>query len=320
MRTWIITALLALCTSGGAQAAPAPGQPIKIGILMFSAESRYQEATRGFMEHLAKAGFAEPRVTFIRENAEANKGKAREAVKRFAAVDLDLVLTLGTSATIAVAREIKNVPIVFSVVYDPVEAGVARDWKSSGNNTTGTSSRIPMEKLLENLKAFKLVTRLAVLYTAGEKNSETQLKNLQEAAAGYGVKIVPVSLSTREEVGLILPEIMRTTEAIYLSGSNLVDSQVALIVQAATRSGVITITHLEDLIEKGVLLGLCPDAYAMGSRAGEKAVRILKGENPASIPIEPSRELHLLLNNRTAGAGQFEIVPSFRARVTRFVN
>ncbi len=313
----LIAVVLALCAAASAAAGP---KPVKtIGILMFSGENRYQEATRGFMDQLAKAGYAEPRVRFIRENAGASKGKAREIVQRFAAADLDLVFTLGTSATVAVVREIKDVPTVFSVVFDPIDAGIARDWKSSGNNTTGMSSGLPMAKLLESLYEFRPVTRLAVLYSPGENNSETQLKELQQAAGAYGIRVVPVPLATREEIFQIMPEIIRTSEAIFLTGSNLVDSQVVPIVQAATRGRIITVTHLEDLVEKGVLLGLCADAYSLGSRAGDKAVRILRGANPASIPIERASELELILNVRTVKAGQFEVAPSFRARVTRFV-
>jgi putative ABC transport system substrate-binding protein len=65
------------------------------------------------------------------------------------------------------------------MVYDPVEAGIAKDWEGSGNNTTGTSSKIPMSNLMDCLTDFAPVKRLAVMYTPGEKNSETQLKGRQ---------------------------------------------------------------------------------------------------------------------------------------------
>jgi putative ABC transport system substrate-binding protein len=205
------------------------------------------------------------------------------------------------------------------MVYDPVEAGVARDWESSGNNTTGMSSRVPIARLMDSLRLFVSVKRLAVLYTPGEKNSETQLKDLQDVQAQSRITVVPVALTTREEIVEILPEIVRTSDAIYVTGSNMVDSQVALIVQVATRSRVVTITHLEDLVEKGVLIGLCADPHELGRRAGEKAVRILKGARPSSIPIEVSGDANVILNRRTAKAGGFELPPLLLKRVTRLV-
>ncbi len=291
----------------------------KIGVLMFSEEARYVEAEKGIRDKLREGGFGEPRTTFIVEQAGANKARAAELVQKFAAEKLDLIITLGTAATVPVSREIKDVPIVFCIVYNPVEAGIAKDWKSSGNNTTGASSKIPMSSLMESLKNFTQVKRLAVLYTPGEKNSELQLIDLQKIQAHYKIKVIPVRLTKIEEVNQLLPEVLRTSDAVYVTGSNLVDSQVAMIADMATKAKVITITHLEDLVEKGVLLGVCANTYSMGQLAGEKAVKILKGVKPSSIPIESSKNSDVILNMKTANKGRFQIPPDLMKTVTRII-
>jgi putative ABC transport system substrate-binding protein len=291
----------------------------KIGVLMFSEEARYNEAARGILEQLRKSGFKEPAVRFTIENAGANKAKAAELVKKFAAAKLDLIVALGTTATIALTREIKDVPVVFSMVYDPVDAKIALDWKSSGNNTTGSSTRFPMSKLMDSVKMFAPVKRLAVLYTPGEKNSETQLKDLQEIQADYKVKVIPVPLTKKEDITQILPEVIATVDSIYVTGSNLVDNEIATIIEMATKAKVITITHLEDLVEKGVLLGVCSNPYLGGQLAGKKAVQIMKGAKPAAIPIETLKKLDLIVNMRTAHAGQFQVPPAFMKSVTKVI-
>jgi putative ABC transport system substrate-binding protein len=291
----------------------------RIGILMFSEEVRYIDATKGFMETLKERGFGESRIKVITENAGANKAKAAELVQKFAAAKMNLIFTAGTHATIAVTQEIKDVPIVFSMVYDPVEAGIAKSWKSSGNNTTGTSSKVPMSKLLGSLKQYAPVKRLAVLYTPGEKNSEAQLKDIQEVQARYGIKVVPVSLTKTEEFAQLLPVVLRSADALYITGSNLVNSQLSIIVDMATKAKVVTITHLEDLVEKGVLLGVCPNSYLMGRLAGNKAVKIFKGAKPSSIPIEPLKQFDVIINLKTAQAGGFQVPPDFMKTVRRAI-
>jgi putative ABC transport system substrate-binding protein len=289
----------------------------KIGIFLFSKETRYVEAIRGIKERLTAAGFGEPKARYFIENAGGNKARAAELVKKFSGQNLDLIISLGTSATVALTREIKDVPIVFSIVYDPVEAGIALDWKSSGNNTTGTSPLIAMSKLLDSLNKLAPVKRLAVLYTPGEKNSEAQLKDLLELQTRYQIKIFPVRLTRKEEIGQLLPEVLRTVDAVYITGSNLVNSQVALIVDMATRAKVVTITHLEDLIVKGVLLGVCADPYTEGLLAGDKAVKILKGAKPASLPIDAATKSDILLNMKTMKKGSFVASPEFMSSVTK---
>ena len=289
----------------------------KIGIFLFSGETRYINAARGIRDKLKDAGFVEPGTKIIEENAGANKARAAELVKKFASAKMDLIFTMGTPATIALAREVRDLPIVFAIVYNPVEAGIAKDWKSSGNNTTGTSTKIPMSKLLDTLKAFKPVKRLAVLYAPGERQSEATLKDLKDVQQGYTIKIIPVPLTSKEDVARILPEVARTSDAIYITGSNLADSQVSTIVDIATKAKVVTLTHLEDLVEKGVLLGVSADSYMMGRLTGEKGVKILKGARPASIPIEAPKKYSIILNMKTAASGQFQIPQEFMKRVKK---
>jgi putative ABC transport system substrate-binding protein len=172
---------------------------------------------------------------------------------------------------------------------------------------------------MESLKIFMQVKRLAVLYTTGEKNSESALKDLQRIEANYKIKVIPVRLTQIEEVNQLVPEVLRTADAVYVTGSNLVDSQVAVIADMTTKAKVITVTHLDDLVEKGVLLGVCADAYSMGQLAGEKAVRILKGVRPSSIPIEFAKKSDVILNMKTAKKGQFQIPPDLMKTVTRTI-
>ena len=289
----------------------------KIGIFMFSEETRYVEATRGFKDRLAEAGFGENKVTYFVENAGGNKARAAEIVTKISAQKLDLILALGTSATVPLSREIKDVPIVFSVVYDPVEAGIIASWKSSGNNTTGCSTLLPMSKLMDSLLKFAPVKRLAVLYTPGEKNSESQLRDLQQIQDKYQIKMIPVRLTKKEDIGQLLPEVLRSSDALFISGSNLVNSQVLAIVDMATRAKVITITHLDDLVAKGVLLGVSADSHALGRLAGDKAIKILQGAKPSSIPIDTAAKSDVLLNMNTAKKGSFTIPAEFMKSVTK---
>ena len=291
----------------------------RIGFLLFSNESRYLEAAEGAKDKLYEAGYTKSNTHYIIEKADANKAKAVELVKEFAREKLDLIVTLGTSSTVIVAREIKDVPIVFGIVYDPVDAGIAKSWKSSGNNTTGTSTKIPMVKVISTLELLRPIKRLAVLYTPGEKNSETTLKDLQNIQAKFGINLFPVIVATNEDIDQVLPEVLPTVEGVYITGSNLVNSQIVTVVDMATKAGVITVSHLEDLTEKGVLVGVCADSYSEGRLAGEKAVKILHGANPSSLSIEVPSKVNVILNMKTAKKGQFLIPSEFMKTVTRKV-
>ncbi len=295
------------------------GAQKRIGILMFSGQARYVEAARGFRDALKEAGFGEAQTKITVDEAGANKAKAAELVQQFAEENMDLIFTVGTHATIAVTQKIKDVPVVFAQVYDPVDAGIAKDWKSSGNNTTGVTTKVPMSKVMDRLKQFGPVKRLGVLYTPGEKNSVAQLKDLQSTQSSYGIKVIPVPLTKTEEVAKLLPLVIASTDALYVTGSNLVNSQLPHIVALSTEAGLFTITHLEDLVEQGVLLGVVPVSYLIGHLAGEKAIKILLGAQPSSIPIETLKRFDVIINLKTARAGGFRIPPDFMKTVERTI-
>jgi putative tryptophan/tyrosine transport system substrate-binding protein len=290
----------------------------RIGILMFTDVPRNNATQRGFVEQLKKEGFGAPAVKFIIGKAGTKKARQAELVEKFAAAKLDLIFALGTPAAIAAAKEIKDVPIV-GMVYDPVGSKLSASWKSSGNNTTGVASWIPMSKLMDRLKEFMPVKKLAVLYTPGEKNSEAIRKELEAIQHAYNIRIVPVPLTREEEIMQILPEVIRTSDAIYLTGSSIVGKNIPLIVDMSTKAKKATITHLDDFADLGVLLSVSASHYELGLLAGKKAASILRGTKPSSIPYESLKKFDLTLNMKTARAGQFQIPPAFMKKVTKTI-
>ncbi|MBK5275782.1 MAG: ABC transporter substrate-binding protein [Desulfuromonadales bacterium] len=293
----------------------------RVGVLWFGKDARYAELHRGALEQLAKEGFREPGVNFFIENAGGSKVKAAELARKFATLKLDLIFAFGTSAALAVATEIKDVPVVCGV-YDPVASGLALDWKSSGNNTTGVSPKFPLSKLLSSLKELAPVNKLGVLYTPYEKNSEAVLKELVGLQDKFPIRIIPVPLTKEEEITELLPEVLRATDAIYLTGTGIVGKNLLKIVDMATKKKVVTLTHLDDLAEGGALLSMAVNVYKMGLLAGKKGAQILKGTKPSAIPYEtlPLKQLELILNMKTVNKGGFRIPPSFMKKVTKTID
>ena len=124
-------------------------------------------------------------------------------------------------------------------------------------------------------------------------------------------------MTTIEEMSQLLPKVLRTVDAAYVTGANLVNGQISMIVDMAIKNKVITVTHLDDLVDSGVLVGVCANAYSMGQVAGEKALKILGGAKPSSIPIETAKKIDVILNTITAKKGNYQIPPALMRTVTK---
>lgn len=314
------TCIAALLCIAGALSPSEAGAEKRIGILLFNDQARYIKNRDGVIDQIRKQGFREADVKFTVESAGGSKARAVALARKFAADGMDLVIPIGTSAAIVTANEIKNIPIVFVMVWDPVESKIAKSWKSSGNNTTGASSRTSATELLRVLKEIGSINRVAVLYTPGERNSEIQLAEFEADKDRFGLRIVPVPLTEKVMVAPVISDVVSKVDALCLTGSSIVGDSLQLIVELATQAGVVTASQSEDHVEGGVFIGITVDAYRVGRLAGEKAVKVLKGANPSSIPIEPLGKLDLIINNKTAKAGRFQIPPSLMKSITNTID
>jgi putative ABC transport system substrate-binding protein len=295
------------------------GAEKKIGILKWTSEDHYSEALGEIMKQLKKEGFGEPNAKFITENAEGNKLKAMESARKFADAGMDLVIALGTVAAIAATKEIKDVPIVFSWVYDPVDASIVQDWKSSGNNATGSSSKYPMRAALKTLKELAPVKRLAVMYTPGDKVTESQLKELLAAQGEFQIKVLPIIIDLKAEGARMVSIVAGEVDAFFLAGGAQVGELVPEIVDIANKAKIITVGTTEARLGKGVLLVVCASSYSLGVMAGERAVKVLKGVKPSSLPIGTMKKPDVMLNMKTVKAIQLKVPPEFMKLVTKTI-
>jgi putative ABC transport system substrate-binding protein len=297
---------------------PAASAETRIGILLWNPQLRYEQCKQGVIDQLRQEGFKEPEVTLVVEQAHGNMTTVAELARKFHEAHMNVVIPVGTSAAVAVAAEIKDVPVVFAFVFDPVDSKIAQDWKSSGNNTTGSSSQTSSPTLLSSLKQLAPVRTLAVLYTPGERNTEAQLKDV-EALQNDSFKVLPVALKSRADV---VPEVSRLqgrAEAVLLTGSSIIGDLAAQIVVLANKAKIITATQSEDHLDKGVLLGVTVDPIAVGRLAGKKAAMVLRGAKPASIPIEALKTSDVIVNLKTANAIGLQVSAAFRKAATRIL-
>ncbi|HKC12350.1 MAG TPA: ABC transporter substrate-binding protein [Vicinamibacteria bacterium] len=298
---------------------PAASAETRIGVLLWNPQLRYEQCKDGAIEQLRQEGFKEPEVTFVIEQANGNKTTVIELARKFHAAHMNLVIPVGTSAAVAVAAEIKDAPVVFAFVFDPVDSKIAQDWKSSGNNTTGSSSQTSAPTLLSSLKQLAPVKTLAVLYTPGEKNTEAQLKDVEALQGDSQVKVLPVALKSRADVVPEVSVLQGKAEAVLLTGSSIIGDMAAQIVVLANKAKLITATQSEDHLDKGVLLGVTVDPIAVGRLAGKKAAMVLRGAKPASIPIEALKTSDVIVNLKTAKAIGLPVPAAFRRAATRIL-
>ncbi|MBF0593530.1 MAG: ABC transporter substrate-binding protein [Candidatus Omnitrophica bacterium] len=316
--SWVITAVIfVFCFSAGTAWADGPKK--MIGVLVWNEAVRYADALRGIVDQLAAEGFTETDIKMEIRNANSSKAAAARLAHELAILPMDMYVGIGTSAALALTKEIKTAPVIFAMVYDPVDSGIVTHLQSSENNTTGVSIYFSAEKFLGVLSLQPNIKRLAVVYTPGEKNSEGQLRRFLQFGGNFNIDIVPVPLAGKAETKDTLECLKGRVDAVYLSGGSVVDRDFDRILAINNNSRLITVSHLLDYSDRGVFLTVGPQAYALGLMSGKKAALVLKGTRPRDIPISDPEKMEVVVNMRVAESLGVRVSGELLKEATRII-
>src|SRR5262249_33744888 len=132
------------------------------------------------------------------ETAHEDEKCAAEILARWRDEAVDLVFAMGTRAALIAADHVRDLPVVFTAVTNPVESGVVRSWQGSGRNLAGNSNWIPPETLLHVFRlAVPGLSRIGFLYSPGTVVSEAELRSMRAHVAAREtdkLDIVPAAI------------------------------------------------------------------------------------------------------------------------------
>lgn len=276
-----------------------PGMQYKIGITQIVTHPALDAAREGFIAVLAAEGFVEgENVVYIRRNAEGDMSTAASIAEYFVSEKVDLILSIATPTSQAVVAAVEgtNIPVVFNSVTEPQEAGLVDSWDKPGGQVTGVSDMAPVEPQIELLMDIAPNTkRLGVVYNAGEVNSVVQVRMLKAIIDKFGLTVVE---ATAADTGVVLAaaqSLVGRVDAIWVPADNTAVAAFEAIVSVGEENGIPVFAADVATVERGAIGCYGLDYTVVGEESGKIAVRILRGEKPADIPVQmiPLDELYL---------------------------
>jgi putative tryptophan/tyrosine transport system substrate-binding protein len=228
---------------------------------------------------------------------------AAELVQRKSAV---LAATGGDPVALAAKRATTTLPVVFTIGGDPVALGLVASLNRPGGNVTGISQITAMldPKRLEVLhELVPAVTAVAVLHNPQNANAAFQVPDLAAAARTMGLDLRFVTASSEREIETAFANLAELRiGALVVASDPFFNSRRQQIVALATRLAVPAIFHQREFTLEGGLMSYGTSVADMYRRAAAYTGRILKGEQPADLPVQQSTKVELVINLKTAKA------------------
>jgi putative ABC transport system substrate-binding protein len=235
----------------------------------------------------------------------------------------DVILAQTTPVVEAFHRKTKNTPIVFVAVADPVISGLVASLSHPAGNITGFSLFEPSlaGKYVEILKEITPgLTTIAWLFQANSPFHLIVGPFLEEAARRYRVELVSTPVSTSSEFEVVMSRLRdNPTVGLVIGGEPIFTSNIDLVTSLALRYRVCTVYAFRSLAVGGGLISYGNDTIDQYRQAATYLDRILKGENPANLPVQAPTKLEMVVNIKTAKAIGVTIPPTLLASANEVI-
>jgi putative ABC transport system substrate-binding protein len=240
-----------------------------------------------------------------------------------AALAPDVILAAGGAVTGPLLQATRTVPIVFTIVPDPVGAGFVDSLSRPGGNATGfiNFEYSISAKWLELLKQITPhVTRVAVLRDPAIPQGIGQFGAVQSAAPSLGVEVSPVNVRDAGEIERAIAAFAGSSNGgLIVTGSALAVVHRDLIITLAARHKLSAVYFQRFFVNAGGLISYGPDYFDQFRRAAGYVDRILKGEKPANLPVQAPTKYELVINLKTAKALGLDIPTTVLARADEVI-
>ncbi|MFZ0262992.1 MAG: ABC transporter substrate-binding protein [Pseudolabrys sp.] len=302
-----------------------PERVRRIGVLSGLAvnDPESKPRTAAFIEGLQQLGWTVGRNVQIEYRWGAgNADNIRKYATELAALAPDVILVTG-NAVQQLLQATRAVPIIFTVVPDPVGSGFVASLAHPGGNATGFmqfeySLTGKWPELLKQIAPG--VTRAAVLWDPTIPAGIGQFAVIQSVAPSMGIEVTPVNMRDATEIERAVAAFAREPNGgLIVTASSLAQAQRDLIVTLAARHKLPAVYFQRIFVTGGGLISYGADAVDQYRRAAGYVDRILKGEKPADLPVQAPTKYELVINLKIAKTLGLTVPPSLLARADEVI-
>ncbi len=277
-----------------------------------------------FQREFSKLGYVEGKnVEFVYRYAEGKIERLPALAEELVRLKIDVIIAPTTPAALAAKSATKTIPIVFIDVTDPIAAGLIDSLARPGGNITGftTIGSILAGKRLELLKeTVPKLSRVAVLWNPQDASSAQNWKESQVPSRELGLQLYSMEVSSADKYEAAFKEAVKARSGALASMATPLGSvNQNHIANLANKYRLPAIYYRQAVVENGGLMSYGADQSESFRRTAVFVDKILKGTNPAEIPVEQPMRFELAINLKTAKALGLTIPPIVLMRATRVV-
>lgn len=270
------------------------GRKVRVAIFQQASQPIIDDGTRGMADALAANGFAERKNLEIRRyNAQGDMATANSIASELVDGGFDLILTATTPSMQAVARANQNKrrTHVFGLVSDPPGAGVGISRENPLEHPPYMAGLGTMQPVADSFQMarqmFPGLKTVGVAWNPAESNSQATTKLARQVGQQMGITLLEATVDNSSGVGEAASSLVsRGAQALWIGGDVTVNVALDAVLAAARKGRVPVFTVIPGDAERGALFDVGADYYEIGRVTGTLGALILKGLDPATVPVK----------------------------------
>jgi ABC-type uncharacterized transport system substrate-binding protein len=312
--------LFALCSSAQAQSVKVP----RIGYLAASPSTASPARTEAFRQGLRELGYVEGKNIVIEYRwAEGKVDRLPGLASELVRLKVDVIVTAGPTAVPPAKEATTTIPIVMTFDTDPVGSGFVASLARPGGNITGLSTLAPeiSGKQLELLKEIvPKLSRVAVLGTSTRPGHAQSLREIELAAGAFAMQHQFLDIQTPNDIEIAFRAANKAgAEAVLVLGSAVLNSHRKQVAELAAKNRLPAIYDRKQFVDDGGLMSYGVSLTDLHRRAATYVDKILKGANPAGLPVEQPTKFEFIINLKAAKQIGLTIPPNVLARADKVI-
>lgn len=274
----------------------------------------------GLKAGLIENGYSEDKMKFTYESAQGNPAIAAQIARKFVGESPDVIVAIATPSAQAAVAASENVPVVFSVVTDPLGAKLVANMEQPGGNVTGLSDAVPVAQHLALMKEIVPgLKRLGIPYNPGEPNAVSIIAAMKKVAAEQGVEIIESAAPKSSDVMVASQKLVGKVDAIYTTLDNTIITALESIIKVGIDAKIPVFSADTDSVDRGSVAALGFNYNDLGRQTADMVIEVLNGKKPGDIAVRIADGTDLFVNTKTARLMGVEIPQSVMDRATKVI-
>jgi putative ABC transport system substrate-binding protein len=279
-----------------------------IGVIMTGEIAYYKLIHKAFVATLKEKGVVPENADVLLQTPAPSPVPWMNAARKFVVYDVDVIVSYGAPATLAVLDETSDIPVIFAGVYDNEAVGIR------SKNATGINSKVPIVTVIKHLKSIVPFHKLGIILNTSERDTMKQAEEIKGLEDQFDFRSRRFNIKNPDDASRI-----SGVDALFMTSSCIARQCAYNIKEIAHRAKIPIVSIMGGGDESGAILTISADPEEQGRVAAEMVIRILNGEDISSLPVQRPRKIEMIINLKEASAIGLKVPIDVLTSATRLI-